>query len=276
MDQGQLLGLVWGVSAGLLSLVAVLGFYITIISQQKIEKCREILWELFSCSKTFSGTIDHFRKNRDSIIKNADFLRDRYFFYKYLLEHDAANYLYLAIWGCLLLLMLVGSLWGLGFYLIAYQSNFMEIISMVSVYFGLIFVLGFIGWEIYKLRSWKDIDELPTVESLLDVDNDYREFDALRLLTATIYLSNLKVDGNMIKLDVVTPVQFYNYRLKCELKIIKKDCTKLKYNEHEEVKIRINEKYAIDQEMQTKFQFQIDNNICNSIDKIKVGDYYRN
>lgn len=261
MNQEQLLGLIWGVSAGLLSLVAVLGFYVAISSQQKIEKCRAVLWELFSSSKTSSRTIDHFRKKRKSIIKSADFLRDRYSLYKYLEEHETSQSLSFAIWGGMYLLVLVGVLWGLGFYLIAYQFSLMGKISMGLVYIGLISGIGFTGWEIYKLRSWRDIDQLPAANSLLDVNNNDEEFNVLNLLMATIYLSNLKIDVNTIKLDVVTPLQFYNYQLKCTLKVIKKDCPELKYNTHEKVEICLNEKYAIDQERHTKFKAEMDNKI---------------
>ena len=240
-----LLNMVWTVSAGLLSLVALLGIFVSISSQQKIQKRRELYWELFQPEHR---TIDRAGLSSDQIVANANYLQNRYKLYAYLEANEAIGILPIAINAAVLLMRVVVVFWAIGISVAVFSVYNRELLAGLSlcnlspdivvtgVFFGLLVIatvaMDKIRVVTEKLRTpWK-IEELPTIQMLLDARNVAGPVDVLEYLMNTLFVS-LRVNRykakDWIQLRIVYPLPFYGFSVSPEIEIRYHDGTKKSY-----------------------------------------------
>jgi len=230
-----LLNMIWTVSAGLLSLVAVFGIFVSISSQQKIQKRREIFWELFQPKARIP---DRSVLTKDEIKANANQLQDKYKLYNFLEETEAQGMILKTIEASVFLIWVIIIFWmvGIGVAIISAinqavsaKSSLCELstkIYGILIFIGL-FVLATIAIDktrkiIESLKKPLGFEDLPTIKSLLDVCNTTGCIDVLNYLIQTMFVK-MRIQRSdtkeFIQVQIVYPLPFFGFYIKPEIEV---------------------------------------------------------
>lgn len=282
-----LLNMLWTVSAGLLSLVALLGIFVSISSQQKIQKRRELYWELFQPEQRI---IDRAGLSSEQIVANANYLQNRYKLYAYLESNEAAGILPIAIDGAVLLMRIVAIFWAGGISLAVFSVYNKALLNGLSLYdlspdifatgvFFSLLVIATIAMDkirvvTEKLRTpWKT-EELPTTHMLLDARNVAGPIDVLEYLINTLFVS-LRVnrfDGkDWIQLRMVYPLPFYGFSINPEIEVHYKDGTKKSYSCGKQATVEYDAKLSpYESSAPLLFNFELNKGLKDEIESLKA------
>ncbi|KGX86666.1 hypothetical protein [Pontibacillus marinus] len=177
----------FGVSSGLLTIVGLIAVYITLNSQQSVEKAREILWNLqslnFSIKKNFS------EENTDSLQEIRWWFRH----YENLVSKskptDVVTYL------AIITICFVAFSWTT-------FTLMVDLSSPLNVFMvGSILVLLSFSYMLFKLNDNKNLGKLPSYHELMSMNHkDKTEMDMLQILKKTTICEVSFEDDSSIKL----------------------------------------------------------------------------
>ena len=235
-----LLNMIWTVSAGLLSLIALLGIFVSLSGQQKIEKRRELYWELLLPE---SRTFDRSGLSDEQIIANAQYLQNRYRFYSHLEAGDASKekgLLSKAVDAGVFLMQVVVVFWGIGISIVAFSvynkaslagqplcKLLFEFFGGVGTVFFALLILAAaamdkIRFVTDKLRTPWENEKLPAIKELLNVNNEGGSIDTFNYLLNTLFvqLRLHKWEGKeFLVLQIVYPLPFYGFSVTPEIEV---------------------------------------------------------
>jgi hypothetical protein len=164
----NLLAMIWQVSVGLLALLGMLGIFLSLSAQRKLDKARDVYWELVAPPET---TFLQSALGRKGLRDYVDFLRSRYNLYK-LITSDANK------GSCLLTMMLSLSkklilivilVWGIGLLVLCTQiTSYAECFIATVVYAICGYALVWLVDILEKLERVADAEGLHPVKDLLD------------------------------------------------------------------------------------------------------------
>lgn len=240
-----ILNMVWTVSAGLLSLVALLGIFVSISSQQKIQKRRELFWELFQPDQR---SFERGGLSKEQIVDNARYLQKKYRLYSHLEINESKGILPIALDAAVFLILTVIVFWGIGailallsWYSKAVSSNASncDIVQgfLEAIILGSLFFLGTVALQKTRVVMellrfpWKN-EELPSIKKLLNVCNTAEAVDVLDYLINTLLVSLRLIredNKDWIQLKFSYPLPFYGFSVMPELRVHYRDQSEKTY-----------------------------------------------
>ena len=215
----DLIAIVFGLTAGVLTLVGLVSLFISIDSQHKIQKARELKWEIDALRIKYSS------HEYENIAKQ---FHEKFFLYKNILDSNGKskkNYTFNFIELVNKSLLGVIFLWFITPILLTVLSDYS---FLESIFIGIVTVIVIIllfSFYIFldKLKDIKKIAELEDPADYLD-GVKYKDLDSIFWFSSTLKLK-LKLDypSNKFSIRVGTPFEFTNFKIKHLIRFVSID-----------------------------------------------------
>ncbi|WP_428912041.1 hypothetical protein [Niallia sp. Krafla_26] len=156
---GNITSIMFGVTSGILSLMGLVAIFVSLNSQHKIQKCREIYWEIIEIQGNYDLNIYEISEK----MTNKIWLYSKVF-------NSEEKFIKYVIWVSQFTIVLVILLWSLIVAFIdgTYLENTLIWISYISGTIILLLFFNILG----KLKRGTHIGELPEVNDILDISKE--------------------------------------------------------------------------------------------------------
>lgn len=187
---GSLLTLLLGLSASVLTLVGLVSIFVSINSQQKIQKCREILWGINTDQLDATQIGNHLNLYYEIQTDGERFTKKTI---------KTAVFSIRAVCFILVLCM---------FSLTHTFENYEFFVSLICTFTAIIILILF-SVIISRLSSIKTISDLPNIDDLLDTNNKNSEIATLLIAArSSKVLITRQIDG--CRIILILPLPFVN------------------------------------------------------------------
>lgn len=202
-NQSDVITVVFGATTGLLTLVGLISIFVSINRQHKVEKARELYWDLASLPYQYSDYKDdkigkkiyHIFSLYETIIKpTGDFTAKVIIMAK-------GSIIFVSLAWTSMLLFLMPTL-----YLFEYVYVIIIIVAVVFFFFAFYIFLD-------KLLHINSLANLPITEQLLDADNKNYDVQVISLAGIAMKLKIVIMD-DIYRVSVGFPVPFVEFFIK--------------------------------------------------------------
>lgn len=202
-NQSDVITVVFGATTGLLTLVGLISIFVAINSQHKVEKARELYWDLAALPYQYSGYKD------DKIGKKIYHI---FLLYESIIK-PAGDFTAKVVVVVKLSIIFVSLAWASILLFLRTTLYLVEYVFIVIVVFGIVILFLAFYSIVDKLLHINRLANLPTTEQLLDADNSHYDAQAISLAGIAMRLKiSRKVDGYQV--SVGFPVQFVEFFIK--------------------------------------------------------------
>lgn len=153
-DYGVILSIIFGITGGVLSLMGLIAIFVSLNSQHKIDKCRELYWEMLELPDIIDNKFEQSRLLAKKIRSYGAVHLDKDYFI-----HTITN---VSRW----VIVFVCFVWAFFVSLIEVDF-FIKVSVLISTTFGIIILLVFHN-VLGKLQDILKLGKLPSTEELLD------------------------------------------------------------------------------------------------------------
>ncbi|MBT2716597.1 hypothetical protein [Bacillus sp. ISL-57] len=202
-DIGDIVTIIFGISGGVLALIGLIAIFISINSQHKIQKCRELYWEIIKLS---------FEKSNPITLSNE--MTNLLWQYSKISANDDEDFINKIIKGSQKTIIYVLIVWTsfIPFAIVNYLV--MGALIIVIGYVGGVMVLIFFHNILGRLNNLTDIGMLKETKEILDIKTN-NDFQSLLLLVDNIKLKRMQLvrENLKIALDLNVPIQGFKTTL---------------------------------------------------------------
>lgn len=215
----DVLGMIWQVSVGMLTLLGMMGIFITLSSQKKLDKCREIYWELVAPPES---TFTTSALGRPGLRDYVDFLRSRYNLYSLVTNEANENRGLISIMLSFSNILIGGviALWGIGVIILCFRSKeLIEVIVISIVFFACSYILFHFSKILSKLERVADAEGLFEVKDLLDVSRLDTKVNTDKFMRDTLAVHiDLEANPPEVKICLEFSLPFYGFTFRTLIK----------------------------------------------------------
>lgn len=241
-DIGVISTTIFGITGGVIALIGLVAIFISINSQHKIQKCRELYWEAIQLSFQKKDTFDLSNEMINLLWQ-----------YSKISANDDEEFVNNIIKGSQKTILYVLVVWTMFIPFAIVNFSIIGAIIILFGYLGSISALTFFHNILGRLNNLVDIGKLKKTETILDLSQN-KDFQGLFLLVDQLKLERINSGANQIR---VWPI------LNAPIKGFKATLTGVQYitwgNAHETKEKQINLKSTTLREFgKTKHQIRMD------------------
>lgn len=270
----NLLGMIWQVSVGLLALLGMLGIFVFLSAQRKLDKARDVYWELVAPPE---NTFQQAALGRKGLRDYVDFLRSRYNLYE-LVTSDANKGSALLTMMLSLsnkLILIVTLIWGIGLIVLCTQiESYAEGYIAIFVYIICGCALVWLCDILEKIERVADSEGIYPIKDLLDVSKTETKVNTEKFMIETLAAHiNLEVVPKLIKVGMEFGLPFHGFTFDTIITVYDKNGRKIKAFRRNKV-FEYQPTHAISEPYSYQLGVEVPEDIYNDITTVHVRIIY--
>lgn len=200
-NQSIILTILFGLSSGILALVGLVSIFISINNQHKIQKARELIWEIMMLPSEGNNSIHIGKKLFNKLWMYKDLTSDKQDFTKVIIRMTRIT------------IILVSLLWfSLLIFLNINRNSIDFIFILVSIIISIMILIGF-SFILGKINKIKEIGDLPDINDILNGDHKRNGINTLSLAGLGLAIKFNNKNGK-VDISIGLPAPFYNISIK--------------------------------------------------------------
>lgn len=204
VHQSDVITYLFGITAGILTLIGFATIFVSINSQHKAEKARETYWELASLPYQFTNY-------KDENIGKQIFQKVN--LYNNIITPVADNTARIIDW-IKYSLIIVSIIWLTFIFILMASLHIVEYLFLFIVTVVVVILIGYFVWYLNTLKNVQKVADLFSVDEIFDAGNTKCEVPTLTLAGISSRLKISRQERNLYSISIGFPVPFSNFLIK--------------------------------------------------------------